>query len=71
GSCVGPAPYPELGRDLQRVIGDEAREQILAQEGRLPEAVIACIAPTLQRYLTGDPGPDAEVPPRTQSNESM
>ena len=43
GSCVGPAPYPELVRDLQRVIGDEAREQILAVEGRLPEAVIACV----------------------------
>jgi tryptophan synthase beta chain len=43
GSCVGPAPYPELVRDLQRVIGDEAREQILAAEGRLPEVVIACV----------------------------
>jgi tryptophan synthase beta chain len=43
GSCVGPAPYPELGRDLQRVIGDEAREQILQREGVLPEAVVACV----------------------------
>ena len=43
GSCVGPAPYPEIVRDLQRVIGDEAREQVLAAEGRLPEAVIACV----------------------------
>ncbi|HSP73252.1 MAG TPA: tryptophan synthase subunit beta, partial [Gaiellaceae bacterium] len=43
GSCVGPAPYPELVRDLQRVIGEEAREQFLAAEGRLPEAVIACV----------------------------
>ena len=43
GSCVGPAPYPELVRDLQRVIGDEAREQILAAEGRLPDAVVACV----------------------------
>jgi tryptophan synthase beta chain len=43
GSCVGPAPYPELVRDLQRVIGDEARAQILAAEGRLPEAVVACV----------------------------
>jgi tryptophan synthase beta chain len=43
GSCVGPAPYPEIVRDLQRVIGDEAREQILAAEGRLPEVVIACV----------------------------
>jgi len=43
GSCVGPAPYPELVRDLQRVIGDEAREQLLAAEGRLPEAVVACV----------------------------
>ena len=43
GSCVGPAPYPELVRDLQRVIGDEAREQFQAAEGRLPEVVIACV----------------------------
>jgi tryptophan synthase beta chain len=43
GSCVGPAPYPELVRDLQRVIGDEAREQVLAAAGRLPDAVIACV----------------------------
>jgi tryptophan synthase beta chain len=43
GSCVGPAPYPEIVRDLQRVIGDEAREQVLAAEGRLPDAVVACV----------------------------
>ncbi len=43
GSCVGPAPYPEIVRDLQRVIGDEAREQVLLAEGRLPDAVIACV----------------------------
>jgi len=43
GSCVGPAPYPALVRDLQRVIGDEARAQILEVEGRLPNRVIACV----------------------------
>jgi tryptophan synthase beta chain len=43
GSCVGPAPYPELVRELQRVIGREAREQFLAAEGRLPEVVVACV----------------------------
>ena len=43
GSCVGPAPYPVLVRDLQRVIGDEARAQMLEREGRLPERVIACV----------------------------
>jgi len=43
GSVVGPAPYPALVRDLQRVIGDEARGQILEQEGRLPSRVIACV----------------------------
>src|SRR5438270_7892092 len=43
GSAVGPHPYPELVRDLQRVIGDEARAQYLAAEGRLPEAVVACV----------------------------
>ncbi len=43
GSVVGPAPYPALVRDLQRVIGDEAREQILEREGRLPARAIACV----------------------------
>src|SRR5213596_4371408 len=43
GSCVGPAPYPELVRELQAVIGREARAQFLAAEGRLPDAVIACV----------------------------
>jgi tryptophan synthase beta chain len=43
GSVVGPAPYPSLVRDLQRVIGDEAREQMLEREGRLPARVVACV----------------------------
>src|SRR5213080_4483540 len=43
GSCVGPAPYPELVAELQSVIGREAREQMLAVEARLPEAVVACV----------------------------
>lgn len=43
GSVVGPAPYPALVRDLQRVIGDEARAQILEREDRLPSRVIACV----------------------------
>jgi tryptophan synthase beta chain len=43
GSAVGPAPYPVLVRDLQRVIGDEARAQVLEREGRLPDRVIACV----------------------------
>jgi tryptophan synthase beta chain len=43
GSCVGPHPYPEIVRDLQAVIGREAREQVLAVEGRLPDAVVACV----------------------------
>jgi tryptophan synthase beta chain len=43
GSSVGPAPYPALVRDLQRVIGDEAREQVLAAAGRLPQRVVACV----------------------------
>jgi len=43
GSAVGPAPYPAIVRDLQRVIGDEARAEILQREGRLPDRVIACV----------------------------
>jgi tryptophan synthase beta chain len=43
GSCVGPAPYPEIVRELQSVIGRESREQILAAEGRLPDVAVACV----------------------------
>ena len=43
GSCVGPAPYPALVRDLQRTIGDEARSQLLEAAGRLPDRVLACV----------------------------
>ena len=43
GSAVGPAPYPALVRDLQRVIGEEARAQALEAEGALPNRVIACV----------------------------
>ena len=43
GSVVGPHPYPMLVRDFQSVIGREAREQILEAEGRLPDAVSACV----------------------------
>jgi len=43
GSAVGPAPFPSIVRDLQRVIGDEARAQVLEAEGRLPRRVIACV----------------------------
>ena len=43
GTCAGPHPYPEIVRELQSVIGEEARAQILAAEGRLPDAVVACV----------------------------
>ena len=43
GSVVGPAPYPALVRDLQRIIGDEARAQVLERAGRLPDRVVACV----------------------------
>ncbi|MBU3131326.1 tryptophan synthase subunit beta [Clostridium gasigenes] len=41
GSVVGPHPYPTMVRDFQRVIGDEARKQILDKEGRLPDYILA------------------------------
>ena len=43
GSAAGPHPYPLLVRDLQAVIGEETREQMLAQAGALPDAVVACV----------------------------
>ena len=43
GTAAGPHPYPAMVRDFQAVIGRETREQILEVEGRLPDAVVACI----------------------------
>ncbi len=43
GSALGPHPFPKIVRDFQRVIGVETRQQILEKEGRLPDAVVACI----------------------------
>ncbi|PIC98441.1 MULTISPECIES: tryptophan synthase subunit beta [unclassified Sporosarcina] len=43
GSALGPHPFPQIVRDFQRVIGDETRKQIVEHEGRLPDAVVACI----------------------------
>jgi tryptophan synthase beta chain len=43
GSVVGPHPFPMIVRDFQRIIGDEAKEQIQEVEGRLPDALVACV----------------------------
>ncbi|MDQ0337647.1 tryptophan synthase beta subunit [Caldalkalibacillus uzonensis] len=43
GSVIGPHPYPHMVRDFQRVIGDETKEQVQDQLGRLPDTVIACV----------------------------
>lgn len=43
GTAAGPHPYPEMVRDFQSVIGREAREQMIEQEGRLPDSLVACI----------------------------
>jgi tryptophan synthase beta chain len=61
GSVAGPHPYPAMVRDFQRVIGDEARAQILEREGRLPDAVVACVgggsnAMGIFSAFVGDPG---------------
>jgi tryptophan synthase beta chain len=61
GSAVGPAPYPALVRDLQRVIGDEARAALLERAGRLPDRVIACVGGGSNSIgifaaFVGDPG---------------
>lgn len=43
GSAVGPHPYPKIVRNFQRIIGDEAKKQIIEKEGRLPDYTIACV----------------------------
>jgi len=61
GTVYGARPYPEMVRDFHRVIGVEAREQILAREGRLPDELVACVgggsnAIGLFFEFLGDPG---------------
>ena len=43
GSAVGPAPYPEMVKEFQKIIGEEAKKQILELENKLPKAIIACV----------------------------
>ena len=43
GSVMGPHPFPMMVRDFQKVIGEEIKQQLFAAEGRLPDAVIACV----------------------------
>ncbi len=43
GSAVGPSPYPEMVKYFQKIIGEEAKKQILEQEGKLPKTIVACI----------------------------
>ena len=43
GSAVGPSPYPDMVKFFQKIIGEEAKEQIIEQEGKLPKAIIACV----------------------------
>ena len=43
GTVAGPHPFPEMVRDFQKIIGEEAREQVLELTGRLPDAVVACV----------------------------
>ncbi|BDG46750.1 tryptophan synthase beta chain [Parageobacillus sp. KH3-4] len=43
GSVVGPHPYPKMVREFQRIIGDEAKRQFLEREGKLPDAIVACV----------------------------
>ena len=61
GSAMGPHPYPEMVREFQAVIGQEARAQIMEAEGRLPDLVIACVgggsnAIGIFHPFAGDPG---------------
>ena len=43
GSAVGPAPYPEMVKEFQKIIGEEAKKQILEIENKLPKAIVACV----------------------------
>ena len=46
GTVAGPHPYPAMVRDFQSVIGEEAKEQLMEIEGRLPDALVACLRQT-------------------------
>ena len=62
GTAAGPHPFPTMVRDFQRVIGREARAQILHEEGRLPDAIVACVGGGSNAIgLFADFIPDEEV----------
>ena len=50
GSALGSHPYPTMVRDFHRVISKEAKRQIMEQEGRLPDAIVACVGGGVERY---------------------
>lgn len=61
GSVVGPHPFPTIVRDFQKIMGEEVREQMFAMEGRLPDALLACVgggsnAIGIFHTFIGDPG---------------
>ncbi|MDE8562358.1 tryptophan synthase subunit beta [Anoxybacillus rupiensis] len=61
GSVVGPHPYPKMVREFQRIIGDEAKQQFLEREGKLPEVVVACVGGGSNAIGTFYPFLDDEV----------
>lgn len=61
GSAVGPHPYPKIVRDFQSVIGREIKSQILVEEGRLPDAIVACVGGGSNAIGTFHPFLDEEV----------
>lgn len=75
GSVVGPHPYPTMVRDFQQIIGEEARQQHLELEGRLPDALVACVgggsnAMGLFKAFLGDPVAIYGVEPAGKGLES-
>ena len=76
GTAAGPHPYPEMVRDFQSVIGTELKAQFQAAEGKLPDAVVACVGGgsnaigTFHAFLD-DPDGRASMAPKRAGTASM
>ena len=55
GTVAGPHPFPTMVRDFHKIIGEEAREQVLALTGKLPDAVLACIERFIDTIIASIP----------------
>ena len=71
GSCMGPHPFPQIVRDLQAVISKEIKEQLMEKEGKLPDAVLACVGGGSNAIGTSTPQPMKNCPGSASTDPNL